>query len=59
MICLCDSLESVLFFFWDLGEESGQGKSVLEKLSQFKFIYILYFLADILLSLAMLSKKFN
>jgi len=37
----------------------GQAKSVLAKLSQFKFIYILYFLVDILHSLALLSKVFQ
>ena len=32
---------------------------MLEKVSQFKYIYILYFLADILGCLAMLSKLFQ
>jgi len=58
---LCDSLESVLIFFQDFadGKDLGQTKSVLAKLSQFKFIYIFYFLVDILHSLALLSKVFQ
>ena len=39
--------------------EASVAKFVLEKLGQFKYIYILYFLADILHSLAMLSKAFQ
>jgi len=37
-------------------KDSIQAKLVLQKLGQFKYIYVLYFLADILYSLAMLSK---
>jgi hypothetical protein len=54
---LCDSLEYVLIFFQN--ESDVVAKSVLEKLGQFKYIYILYFLADILHSLGMLSKVFQ
>jgi len=50
----------VLSFFTETDDnDSSQAKSVLEKLSQFKYIYILYFLADILYLLAMLSKVFQ
>ena len=54
---LCDSLESLLAFFRD--QHDGEVRPVLDKLSQFKYIYILYFLADILRCLAMLSKIFQ
>ena len=54
---LCDSLESVLIYFQD--ESDVVAKYVLEKLDQFKYIYNLYFLADILHSLAILSKVFQ
>ena len=54
---LCNSLESVLIFFQD--DSNVVAKSVLEKLDQFKYIYILYFFANILHSLAMLSKVFQ
>jgi hypothetical protein len=53
----CDSLEFVLIFSHD--ESDDVVKCVLEKLGQFKYIYILYFLADILHSLVMLSKVFQ
>ena len=57
---LCDSLESVLCYFQTVdNSDSAQAKEVLHKLGQFKFIYILFFLADILHSLAMLSKVFQ
>ena len=57
---LCNSLESVLYYFRDAeGADSGQAKSIVEKLSWFKIIYILFFLADILHSLAILSKVFQ
>jgi len=39
-------------------KNSIQAKAVLEKLGQFKYIYIFYFLANILHSLALLSKVF-
>ena len=56
---LCDSLESVFFFLQTEDEkDSVLANAVLQKLGQFKYIYILYFLADILHSLAMLSKIF-
>ena len=56
---LCDSLESVIIFFKDVEKNEIVAKSVLEKLGQFKYIYILYVLGDILHSLAMLSKVFQ
>jgi hypothetical protein len=57
---LCDSLEYVLICFQEIDEsEAFVAKFVLEKLGQFKYIYILYFLADILHTLAMLSKIFQ
>jgi len=37
-------------------KNSVQAKEVLHKLGQFQFIYVLFFLANILYSLAMLSK---
>ena len=54
---LYDSLEFVLIFFQD--DSDVVTKSVLKKLGQFKYIYIMYFLANILHSLAMLSKVFQ
>jgi hypothetical protein len=55
----CDSLESALICFQEVDEnETSVAKFILEKLDQFKYIYILYFLADILHSLAMLSNVF-
>jgi hypothetical protein len=56
---LCDSLESVLIFFQDVDESETVAKFVLEKLDQFKYIYILYFFVYILHSLGMLSKVFQ
>ena len=54
---LCDQLESVLICFQEVDEsEVFVAKFVLEKLDKFKYIYILYFLVDILHLLAMLSK---
>jgi hypothetical protein len=41
---LCNSLESVFIFFQDVDESEAVAKFVLEKLDQFKYIYILYFL---------------
>ena len=46
-------------FFQDIDESEAVAKSVLEKLDQFNYFYILYFLADILYSLAMLPKVFQ
>ena len=47
MTVLCDSLE---FFFHGVKEKKdlGQTKLVFSNLEQFKCIYILYFIADIL-----------
>ena len=58
---LCDSLEFVLCVFRDVKDKKdfGQIKFVFVKLKQFKYIYILYFLADILHFLALLSKIFQ
>ena len=58
---LCDSLEFVLYFFRDVKDKKdfGQMKFIFAKLKQFKYIYILYFLADILHSLPLLSKIFQ
>ena len=55
---LCDFLESVLVFFRDVPKEKGGGTIPLlyEKLRSFKFIYILYFLADLLHVLSILCK---
>jgi len=58
---LCDSLESVLVFFRDVPKEKGDGTIPLlyEKLRSFKFIYILYFVADLLHGLSILCKIFQ
>jgi len=58
---LCDSLEFILCLFCDVKEKKdvGQEKLIFAKLKQFKYIYILYFLADILHSWALLSKVFQ
>ena len=58
---LCDLLEYVLCFFCDVKDKKNLGhmKFAFSKLKQFKYIYILYFLADILHSLALLSKIFK
>ena len=58
---LCDSLESVLIFFKDVPKEKGDSTIPLlyEKLRSFKFIYILYFLADLLHGLSILCKIFQ
>jgi len=47
---LYDSLEFVLSFFWDVKDKNdlGQVQFVFVKLPQFKYVYILYFLANIL-----------
>jgi hypothetical protein len=55
---LCDSLESVCVFFRD-GRGDTSNACMFEKLKDFKYIYILYFLADILSMLAKLSKIFQ
>ena len=57
---VCDSLESVLICFQEVDEsEASVANFILEKLGQLKYFYILYFLVDILHSLAMLSKIFQ
>ena len=59
---LCDSLESVLVCFRTLNEDGCTDEvalSLYTKLRNFKFIYCLYFLADILHSLSMLSRVFQ
>ena len=55
---LCDLLKYVLICFQKVDEsEASVAKFVLEKLNQ--YTYILYFLAEILHSLAILSKVFQ
>ena len=58
---LCDSLESVLVYFRDVPREKDDGIASLlyDKLRNFKYIYILYFLADLLHGLTILSKIFQ
>ena len=58
---LCDSLESVLVYLRDsYSSPSVDGTHVLYgKLREFKFIYVLYFLADILEMFGKLSKNFQ
>ena len=52
----CDSLESVLIYFRDNHDmEDGDGSNIFKKLRTFQYIYVLYFLADILYILLMLS----
>ena len=59
---LCDSLETVLIYLRSLNEDGCADDvafSLYTKLRNFKFIYCLYFLADILHSLSMLSRVFQ
>jgi hypothetical protein len=58
---LCDSLELVLVYLCDAQTSRDDGSTPLlyAKLREFKFIYILYFLADILKMLSTLSKIFQ
>ena len=58
---LCDSLESVLVYLRaSYCSPSVDGTHILyEKLKEFKFIYVLYFLANILQILGKLSKIFQ
>jgi hypothetical protein len=58
---LCDSLESVLVYLHDAQTSRDDGSTALlyAKLREFKFIYILYFLADILKMFSTLSKIFQ
>jgi hypothetical protein len=59
---LCDTLESVLTYFRDADRDDGDGSIVgliYTRLRTFKHIYCLYFLADILYSLLVLSRMFS
>ena len=58
---LCDSLESVLTYYRDTPAttEDSAGQQTYLKLRSFKYIYCLYFLADILHLLSMLSRIFQ
>ena len=58
---LCDSLESVLAYFRDVPRSDDDAATGLlyTKLRTFKYIYCLYFLADILQSLSVLSRTFQ
>lgn len=58
---LCDSLESVLVYFYDTPASKDDGTSpiLFNKLRSFKIIYVLHFLADILHSLSLLSRIFQ
>ena len=61
-ICtLCDSLESVLVFFRDYPRSKDEVTTLLLyfKLRTFKYIYVLYFLTDLLHNLFVLSKNFQ
>ena len=61
MTTLCDSLESILVFLRDTpcSKDDICTLQLFSKLSNFKFIYILYFLADMLHMLSKLSKIFQ
>ena len=55
----CDSLESILIYFREYQDnEDGVGSNILKKLRTFKYIYVLYFLTDILHILSILSRLF-
>ncbi|KAL3689532.1 hypothetical protein R1sor_015841 [Riccia sorocarpa] len=54
---LCDSYESVLVFLRD--KDDDVAKCLFGKLRDFRMLYIIYFLADILSSIASLSKIFQ
>ncbi len=57
---LCDSLGNVLIYFRDNHDmEDGVGSNIFKKLRTFKYIYVLYFVADILHILSMLSRLFR
>ncbi|KAL3689460.1 hypothetical protein R1sor_015769 [Riccia sorocarpa] len=57
---LCDNLESVLVYFKDIVvKDDTSAKGLFQKLTSFRIIYILYFLADILCGLTKLSKVFQ
>ena len=56
---LCDSLESILIYFREYQDnEDGVGSNILKKLRTFKYIYVFYFLTDILHILSILSCLF-
>lgn len=56
----CDSLKFVLIYFQEVNESDAfVAKFVLKNLCQLKYIYILYFFADILHSLAIISNVFQ
>ena len=61
MTTLSDSLESVLVFLRHIprSKDDVSIPQFFSKLSNFKFIYILYFLADMLHMLSKLSKIFQ
>jgi len=60
MTTMCDSLESVLIYLRDnSSNDDANIPHLFAKLHDFKFIYILYFLADILHMLSKLSKIFQ
>ena len=61
MTTLCDSLESILVFLRDTprSKDDVSTPQLFSKLSNSKFIYILYFLADMLHMLSKLSKIFQ
>ena len=57
---LCDSLELILVFLRDYPRSKDEVTTLLLyfKLRTFKYIYVLYFLADLLYSLFIFSKIF-
>lgn len=61
MIILYDYLENVLTYFRDNYDamEDEIGSNIFRKFQIFKYIYVLYFLADILYILSMLSRLFQ
>ena len=61
MATSCNLIETVLCFFCNVKERNDLDYTKLDfsKLKQFKYIYILYFLADIVHYLVMLSKVFQ
>jgi hypothetical protein len=62
VISLCDSSESVLTYFRDTPRKKKNEKEFVElyeKLRDFKMLYVLHFLVDILHCLSMFSKLFQ
>ena len=61
MTTLCNSLESILVYLRDSYSSPSVDRShiLYDKLKEFKFIYVLYFLADILQMFGKLSKIFQ